>query len=72
MSLLLAGVLFLVGLGTLFVAPWVGGGLLAVAVVLGAIGLVSGLKNADEVVEYEPARESPHLPGPGNPHSGVD
>ena len=73
MSLLLAGILFLVGLGTIFVAPWVGGGLVVVALGLGGIGAVSAMKNADEVVvEHEPVDESPHLPGPGNPQSGVD
>ena len=72
MSILLAGILLLVGLGALFVAPWVGGGLLALALVFGLIGLVSAIKNADGVTEYEPVKESPHLPGPGNPQSGVD
>jgi hypothetical protein len=72
MSLLLAGILFLVGLGTMFIAPWVGDGLLAVALVLGAVGLVSAMKNADEVVDYEPVKEAPHMRDPDDPHTGVD
>jgi dipeptide/tripeptide permease len=72
MSLLLAGVLLLIGLGVLFIAPWVGAGFLAAALVLGLVGSGWMIKNADEVVVDESPAEPPHMPGPGNPQSGVD
>ena len=62
--------LALIGIATLFVAPWVGAGFLLLAVIIGLVGMVWMAKNADEVVERDV--ETPHMPGPGNPHSGVD
>jgi hypothetical protein len=69
----LAALLFVVGLATLFLAPWVGGGLLIVAVVVALLGMTVFAAKADDAPPRE-ARdvEAPHMPGPGNPESGVD
>ena len=67
-TFLLAGLLLLIGVGTMFVAPWVGGGLLLVALVVGAAGLVlGGAAAATDADVPEPDHENleaPHLPGP--------
>jgi hypothetical protein len=69
----LAAVLFVVGLATLFVAPWVGGGLLLVAVVVAVLGMtVLAAKADDAPPPGERDVEAPHMPGPGNPESGVE
>lgn len=70
MSVLLAGILLVIGLGTLFVAPWVGGGFIALALLIG-VGSVLWTATHGVTVDDSPT-ESPHLPGPGNPQSGVD
>lgn len=68
----LAGLLLLIGLGTMFVSPWIGAAVLAAAAILGAVGMVGlGAKATAGDRTDEPA-EAPHLPGPGNPESGVD
>ncbi len=68
MTLVFAGVLGLVGLVSLFVAPWVGGGLLLAAVVVGAAGVVWAGANAEDIAEErqrdEP--ETPHMRGPAS------
>ena len=67
-SILFAGILGVVGLVTLFVAPWVGGGLLVAAVIVGAVGIVWAGANADELAAErerdEP--ETPHMRGPAS------
>jgi len=70
---LLAALLALFGLGTLFVTPWVGAPMLAAALLLGVLGIVLGGTAAasDEPLE-ERAVEAPHLPGPGGAESRVD
>ena len=70
MGLIAALFLALIGLATLFVVPWVGAGLLLLAVVVGVVGGIWMLKNVDEVVERDV--ETPHMPGPGDPRSGVE
>lgn len=68
MTVLFAAILAVVGLGTLFVAPWVGGGLLLAALVVGALGLIWAGANADEIADAkerdEPER--PHMRGPAS------
>jgi hypothetical protein len=69
MSYLLVALLALIGLGTLFIVPWVGAGLLALALV-GALVVVVGSVFAGAAGE----RDTPvntGLPGPGSPDSGV-
>jgi hypothetical protein len=69
MSYLLIGLLVLIGLGTLFIVPWVGAGLLALALI-GALVVILGSAFAGARGE----RDTPvntGLPGPGNPDSGV-
>jgi hypothetical protein len=70
---LLAGLLGLFGIGTLFVTPWVGAPLLAAALLVGILGLVLGGTAAasGEPVEAD-AVEAPHLPGPDGSESRVD
>jgi len=67
-TFLLAGLLVAVGIGTMFVAPWVGGGLLLVALILGGVGLaLGGAAAATDAGVPAPEREdveAPHLPGP--------
>jgi hypothetical protein len=70
MGLLPALLLALIGIATLFIAPWVGGGFLLLALIAGLVGMGWMAKHSDEVVERDV--ETPHLPGPGNPRSGVD
>ena len=70
MALLPALLLAVIGIATLFIAPWVGGGLLLLALIAAVVGVVWAGTNSDEVVERDVA--TPHLPGPGNPRSGVD
>ena len=67
-TFLLAGLLLAIGLGTMFVAPWVGGGLLLVALIVGAVGLVVGgaaaATDADIPKREREDVQAPHLPGP--------
>ena len=70
MGLVLVLVLVLLGLGTLFIVPWVGAGLLVVAVIAGVVILGGSL-----LAERSGERDAPvdtGLPGPGDPRSGVD
>jgi hypothetical protein len=70
MGYLLIGLLALMGVGTIFVVPWVGAGLLALAVI-GAVALMFGSAFAGA----DGRRDEPvdtGLPGPGNPRSGVE
>jgi len=73
--LIAAMILGLFGLLGIFLFPWVGGPVLVIAVILGAIGLFVGpaavAAAADEDVGIN-TEETPHLPGPGNPESGVE
>jgi hypothetical protein len=66
-AFLIAALLAVFGLGTLFVTPWVGGPLLLIALLVFVIGLVVGgtaaATDAGPVVEDRPV-PSPHLPGP--------
>jgi hypothetical protein len=67
----MVGVLGVIGLAALFVVPWIGAAALAAAVVLGIVMLfATGTRAAEGVEREEP--ETPHMPGPGNPESGVD
>jgi hypothetical protein len=73
--LIVAIVLGVLGFLGLFVFPWVGGPMLLIALVLGAIALfvvgpATVVAAQDEDVDVE-TDGSPHLPGPGNPESGV-
>lgn len=70
-SLIVAAVLGILGLAALFVAPWIGAPALAAAVILAVVGFTRSASHADEVASDEPV-EAPHMPGPGNPASGVD
>ena len=72
-TLPLAGAVAVLGIIALFAAPWLGGAVLLAAVILGLIGIVSLFAKAGEAIDHadEPV-ESPHMPGPGNPESGVD
>jgi hypothetical protein len=73
MSLILFAALGLVGFVSLFFAPWVGGALLLASLVGGIVVFAVSLAGADEetaVAHEDPP--APHLPGPGNPESGVD
>lgn len=67
-TFLLAGLLVAIGIGTMFVAPWVGGGLLLIALIVGAIGLALGgaaaATGADIPAPEREDVEAPHLPGP--------
>jgi hypothetical protein len=67
-TFLLAALLVAVGIGTMFVAPWVGGGLLLVALIVGGAGLVLGgaaaATDADVPAPEREDVEAPHLPGP--------
>lgn len=67
-TFLLAGLLVAVGIGTIFVAPWVGGGLLLVALIVGGVGLALGgaaaATDADVPAPEREDVEAPHLPGP--------
>ena len=72
-SLIVAAVLAVIGLGTLFVSPWLGAPCLAAAVILGVMAFVGTAAKSDEVMaEADEPVETPHLPGPGNPESGVE
>jgi hypothetical protein len=68
-TFLLAGLLVAIGIGTMFLAPWVGGGLLLVALIVGAVGLALGgtaaATDADLPAPERDDVEAPHLPGPG-------
>ena len=72
---LLAALLAVFGLGTLFITPWVGGPLLAAAVVVGVIGVVVGgaaaATDADVLPDDGPV-EAPHLPGPDGHETRAD
>jgi hypothetical protein len=70
MGLIAALFLALIGIATLFVVPWVGAGFLLLAVVVGVVGGIWMVKNVDEVAERD--LETPHMPGPGSPQSGVE
>jgi len=63
-------VLVLLGLGTLFIVPWVGAGLLVVAVIAGVV-ILGGSLLGDRAGERD-APVDTGLPGPGDPRSGVD
>ena len=72
-SLILAAVLAAVGLGTMFVSPWLGAPCLAAAVILGLMAVLGTAAKSDEAIaEADEPVETPHLPGPGNPESGVE
>jgi hypothetical protein len=60
--------LMVLGLVAIFVFPWVGIGILSAGVLAGIVILVSAARRPGE---RQPP-EAPHLPGPGNPQSGVD
>jgi hypothetical protein len=64
---LLALLLGVLGVGMLFLFPWVGGPLLLIAIVLGIAGLVWGGAVAASDESVDPATrdvEAPHMPGP--------
>lgn len=64
---LVAVLLGVFGIGTLFFLPWVGGPLLLIAIVLGVAGMFWGgaVAASDESIDPD-ARdvEAPHMPGP--------
>jgi len=63
MAIVVAVVLGLIGLGALFVAPWLGGAMLLAAVILVVGGVFLIGAQAEELAdEGEP--ETPHMPGP--------
>lgn len=66
MTLLFAGLLGLAGLVTLFVAPWVGGGLLIVAVLAGLAAVLWASTHADELAAEREEPETPHMRGPSS------
>ncbi len=73
-AFLLAGLLLVLGVGTLFVTPWVGGPLLLAAVVVGVLGVGLGGAAAatdDLGVDDRPV-EAPHLPGPDGHETRAD
>jgi hypothetical protein len=72
--LLLAGILALFGIGTLFITPWVGGPLLLAAIVVAVAGLFLGGAAAatDADVVPEETVDSPHLPGPTGRETRAD
>jgi hypothetical protein len=68
MTLLFVAVVAAVGLGTLFVAPWIGGALLLAAVILGAVGVFWAGANAEDIAKEKKRDEpeTPHLRGPAS------
>jgi len=63
-------VVVLVGVGTLFITPWVGAGFIVLAVIA-AIAVLGGSLLGDRgEARDEPVNTA--LPGPGDPRSGVD
>ncbi len=67
-SVLFAGVLGVAGLVTLFLAPWVGGGLLLAAIAVGAAGIFWAGANAGEIAAGKEREEpeTPHMRGPAS------
>jgi hypothetical protein len=64
---LIAFLLAAVGIGTLFLFPWVGGPLLLLAILIGVAGLFWGgaVAASDESLDPDERNvETPHLPGP--------
>jgi hypothetical protein len=72
--LALAGVLALIGIGTLFITPWVGGPLLLAAIVVAVAGLFLGGAAAasDADVVPDETGDAPHLPGPTGRETRTD
>ena len=72
--LLLAGVLALFGIGTLFITPWVGGPLLLAAIVVAIAGMFIGgaAAAADADVVPDETVDAPHLPGPTGRETRTD
>ena len=70
MGLTLVILLVVFGVGTLFITPWVGAGLLMLAVVAGLVIVVGSMMGERTQVRDAPVDTG--LPGPGNPRSGVD
>ena len=62
-AILVGVILGVVGLGALFVAPWIGGAFLIAAVISVVIGFFWLGSRADELQEREEP-ETPHMPGP--------
>ena len=69
-GMVLVIVLVLLGLGTLFIVPWVGAGLLVVAVITGVVVLGGSLLRDGGAERDAPVDTA--LPGPGDPRSAVD
>lgn len=65
MGLLFAVILAVVGLGALFVAPWIGAAFLAAAVISVLIGIFWLGSQAGEIEERDEP-ETPHMPGPSS------
>ena len=63
-------VLVLVGVGTLFITPWVGAGFILLAVIAGVVVLGRSLVGERGELRDQPVDTG--LPGPGDPRSGVD
>jgi hypothetical protein len=62
--------LALLGVGTLFITPWVGAGFIVLTVVAGIVVLGGSLLGERADVRDQPVDTG--LPGPGDPRSGVD
>ena len=74
-AILLAVVIGVLGLGTLFITPWVGGPLILIAVLVGVAGVLMGGAAAATDSLPEPDRdavEAPHMPGPTGHETRVD
>ena len=74
-ALLVAVLIGIFGIGTLFITPWVGGPLILIAVVVGVAGVVTGGAAAatDNLPEPDEGPvEAPHMPGPTGHETRVD
>jgi hypothetical protein len=63
-------VLALIGIGTLFITPWVGFGFIVLAIIAGIVVLGGSLLGDRAAARDQPVDTG--LPGPGDPKSGVD
>jgi hypothetical protein len=65
MGIVFAVILAVVGLGALFVAPWIGGAFLLAALISVLIGVFWRGARSEEFREREDP-ETPHMPGPSS------
>jgi hypothetical protein len=70
MGYALVVLLALVGVGTLFITPWVGAGFIVLAVIAGLVVVGGSIVGGSAEARDRPVDTG--LPGPGDPRSGVD